>query len=364
MTKLRTLHIDSEMAWSGGQRQVSGLCSYLRQWGHDVKIITRPGSKLESWANTESFESFTVDMPSTLSLPSILRMRSIIASLKPDVVHLHASRAHVLGAAAAKLAGARIIIATRRMDDPIKMIWPNTSAYGKWTTAIVAISTAVRDVLVNCGVDVAKIHTIPSGTDIERFKDTATDPQFRSSLTGDHSWPVVSTAASLTERKGIRFLLEAAHLLQKSGKPVRVVIAGDGEQRQELQQIADKMAIVCTFLGQFSDMPKLLANSDIFVMPSLGEGLGVAVLEAMAAGKPIVASAVGGLKESVVDGQTGFLIPPANSQALADALARLLSNSSLIDQFGSAGQARVAEKYSLENMAKGNESLYHKLVQQ
>ncbi len=364
MTKLTTLHIDSEMAWSGGQRQVSGLCSYLRQWGHDVKIITRPGSKLESWTNGESFESFAVNMPSTLSFPSILRMRSIIASLKPDVVHLHASRAHVLGAAAAKLAGARVIVATRRMDDPIKMIWPNTSAYGKWTTAIVAISTAVRDVLVNCGVDAAKIHTIPSGTDIDRFKDTTPDLQFRSGFAGDPAWPVVTTAASLIERKGIRFLLEAAHLLQKSGRPVRVVIAGDGEQRQELQNMAQKLSIECTFLGQFSDMPKLLASSDIFVLPSLSEGLGVAVLEAMAAGKPIVASAVGGLKESVVDGQTGFLIPPTNAQALADALKKLLSDSSLIDQFGSAGRARAAEKYSLENMAKGNESLYHKLVQQ
>ncbi len=364
MTRLSTLHIDSERAWSGGQRQVSGLCTYLRKWGHDVKIIARPASRLELWANQESIESFPVDMTSTLSLRAVLQMRSIIASLKPDVVHLHASRAHVLGAAAAKLAGARVVIVTRRMDDRIKMIWPNTSAYGSWTTAIVAISSAVRDVLVGCGVDADKIHTIPSGTDIDRFKDTTPDIQFRNGFTGDPAWPVVSTAASLTQRKGIRFLLEAANLLQKYGKPVRVVIAGDGEQRQELQSIADELSIECTFLGQFADMPKLLASSDIFAMPSLGEGLGVAVLEAMAAGKPVVASAVGGLNESVIDGKTGFLIPPANPQALADALAKLLSNSSLIDQFGSAGQARVAEKYSLENMAKGNESLYYKLVQQ
>lgn len=364
MKRLRTLHIDSEMAWSGGQRQVSGLCSYLRQWGHEVGIVARPGSKLESWTAEESFELFSVDMRSTLSLRSVLHIKSIIAGLKPDVVHMHASRAHVLGAAAAKLAGARVVIATRRMDDPIKMIWPNTSAYGKWTTALVAISAAVRDVMVNCGVDAAKIHTIPSGTDIERFKNAASDPQFRRGLSGDPAWPVVSTAASLAERKGIRFLLEAAHLLKKSGKPVRVVIAGDGEQRGELQQNADRLSVECSFLGRYSDMPALLASSDIFVMPSLSEGLGVAVLEAMAAGKPVVASAVGGLKESVIDGKTGYLIPPANPQALADALMKLLSNPSLVDQLGSAGQARAAEKYSLENMAKGNESLYHTLVHQ
>lgn len=362
MRPLRTLHIDSEKLWGGGQRQVAGLCAHLRDWGHEVKLICRPGSKLESWATESGIESIPVEMKSTMSLGSVLSLRAVIAREKPDIVHLHASRAHVLGSAGARLAGAKVVIATRRMDDPIKMIWPNTSAYGDWTTALVAISGAVRDVMVNCGVDSSKIRLISSGTDIARFEEAAADPDLRARLEIAPSMPIVCAAATLAERKGIRYLIEAAALLKGKRTPVHLLIAGDGEQRAELDQLARDLGVAASFLGFYPDMPAVLASIDVFVMPSLSEGLGVAVLEAMAAGKPVVASAVGGLKESVLDGATGFSIPSADSQALADAIGRLISNPALCAQFGSAGRARARANYSLEYMARGNETLYYELV--
>jgi len=360
--RLKTLHIDSEKLWGGGQRQVAGLCTHLRDWGHDVKLVCRPGSKLESWAIDTGIESISVEMRSTLSLGSVLKLHSVIARETPDVVHLHASRAHVLGSAAARLAGAKVVIATRRMDDPIKMVWPNTSAYGGWTTAIVAISGAVRDVMIDCGVDPSKIRLIPSGTDIARFENAIPDPELRSRLGADASAPLICAAATLAERKGIRYLIEAAKQLKLGGTPVHLVIAGDGEQREELERLARDLDIAASFIGFYSDMPTLLATADVFVMPSLSEGLGVAVLEAMAAGKPVVASAVGGLRESVLDGATGFSVPPADSEALAEGIAKLISNPAMATEFGLAGRARARANYSLDNMARSNEALYHELV--
>jgi len=362
MRRLKTLHIDSEMLWGGGQRQVAGLCTHLRDWGHEVKLVCRPGSKLESWAAKEGIESIPVEMRSTMSLGSVLKLRSVIAHQRPDVVHLHASRAHVLGSAAARLAGAKVVIATRRMDDPIRMVWPNTRAYGNWTTGIVAISAAVRDVVIDCGVDPSKIRLIPSGTDIARFESAIPDPELRSRLGADPSAPFVCAAATLAERKGVRYLIEAAALLKRKGTPIDLVIAGDGEQRAELERLARDLEVAASFVGFYSDMPALLATADVFVMPSLSEGLGVAVLEAMAAGKPVVASAVGGLRESVLDGATGLLVPPADSEALAEGIGKLISNPAMAAEFGAAGRARARANYSLEYMARGNESLYYELV--
>lgn len=364
MRRLKTLHIDSEKLWGGGQRQVAGLCTHLRDWGHDVKLVCRPGSKLESWASDTGIESIPVEMRSTMSLGSVLKLRSVIARQRPDVVHLHASRAHVLGSAAARLAGAKLVIATRRMDGLVKMVWPNTSAYGTWTTALVAISGAVRDVMVGCGVDPSKIRLIPDGTDIARFEAAVPDPDLRSRLCVDPATPLVCAAATLAECKGIRYLIEAAAILKSRGNPVCLVIAGNGDQRAELEQLARDLDVSASFLGFYLDMPALLASVDIFAMPSLSEGLGVAVLEAMAAGRPVVASAVGGLKESVIDGVTGFLVPPVNSQALAEGIAKLISNPTLATEFGLAGRARVRLNYSLEDMARANEALYHELVDQ
>lgn len=359
---MKTLHIDSEKSWGGGQRQVAGLILYLRESGHDVKLVCRPGSKLEGWAREKGVESISVEMKSTLSFASVLALKSVIARERPDVVHLHASRAHVLGSAAARLAGARVVIATRRMSDPVKMVWPNTSAYGKWTTAIVAISSAVRDVLVDCGVDPAKIRLIPSGTDIERFENARPDPALRSRLGIDATTPIVCVAATLGRLKGVGYLIEAAALLAERGTPIHLVIAGDGELRSELEQLACERCVAASFIGFCADMPTLLASVDVFVMPSLSEGLGVAVLEAMAAGRPVVASAVGGLKESVVDGVTGFLVPPGDPNALAEGIGRLVENPSLAAEFGSAGRARARADFSLENMARRNEELYRELL--
>ena len=359
---MKTLHIDSEKLWGGGQMQVAGLILHLREWGHQVKLVCRPGSKLEAWAREKGVECIPVEMKSTMSLGSMLALRSVLARERPDVVHLHASRAHVLGSAAARLAGARGVIATRRMNDPVKMFWPNTSAYGKWTTAIVAISSAVRDVLIDCGVDPAKIRLIPSGTDVERFENAKPDPGLRSRLGIEASTPIVCVAATLGRLKGVGYLIEASALLAARGTPIHLVIAGDGELRSELEQLARERRVAASFIGFCHDMPSLLASVDVFAMPSLSEGLGVAVLEAMAAGKPVVASAVGGLKESVVDGVTGFLVPPADPDALAQGIGRLIEKPSLAAEFGSAGRARARADFSLENMARRNEELYRELV--
>ncbi|OFX17863.1 MAG: hypothetical protein A2Z18_04575 [Armatimonadetes bacterium RBG_16_58_9] len=362
MRLLKTLHIDSEMGWGGGQRQVTGLCCYLRDRGHEVKLVCRPGSELQAWASSEGIDAISVDMKCALSLATVFRMRSVIGRERPDVVHLHASKAHVLGSAAARLAGGGLGIATRRMQDPIRMIWPNTSAYGHWTDALVAISNTARDALLAAGVKPEKIHVIESGVDVDTFADAPSNPEFRAGLGVDDRIPIVCTTAVLSERKGIRYLIEAAALLRQAGVPFRLIIAGDGPDRDNLETQARELGLAAQFLGFREDVPLLLAEADVFVMPSLSEGLGVATLEAMAAGRPVVASAVGGLCESVVDGVTGILVPPRDPRSLANAIGKLLENPDMARKLGAAGQERIRARYSLSSMAARNEALYYELL--
>lgn len=362
MQKLKTIHIDSEMGWSGGQRQVSALCSYLHERGHEVKIICRPGSELGAWAKREGIAAIPVKMGSILSIGTVLRIRSAIRRERPDVVHLHASRAHVLGGAAARMAGVPLTVVTRRMDEPVKMVWPNTGAYNRWVNVVVAISEAVKDVLIESGVDPARIRVINSGAEIDRFADAKPDPELRSSLGVADGAFAVCTAATLAERKGVKYLIQAASMLGKEGKRVHLIIAGEGEQRAELEQLADKLNVAASFVGFRKDMPNVLATVNAFAMPALAEGLGIAVIEAMAAGRPVIASAVGGLRESVIDGETGFLIAPRDPRALADAIGKLIDNPGLASSFGAAGQARAREHFSLANMAARNEALYYELI--
>ena len=359
---MNTLHIDSEMGWGGGQVELEVICRYLKTQGHGVRIICRPGSKLQEWASQEEFDCLTVSMRSTLDIHSVLQIRSIIADFRPDIVHLHTSKAHVLGGAAARLAGSKVVIATRRMQYPVKMLWPNTSAYGKWTNAVIAVSESVRQALIDSGVNSEKIKLIESGADVETFANASPDPNLRSSLGINNDVPIIATAAKLVEGKGIYYLLEAAALIKQAGLDVQIVIAGDGEQRVELESLAESLAVNAIFLGFYKDMSALIASIDVFAMPSLSEGLGIAAIEAMAAGKPVVASAVGGLNESIINGETGYLVPPRDPQALCDAICKLLQNEEQAIKYGTAGQARAAEKFSLSKMAQGNEALYFELL--
>lgn len=174
---------------------------------------------------------------------------------------------------------------------------------------------------------------------------------------------VIGTAAVLEERKGHRFLLEAAALLKEQGLRLTYRFAGEGSERESLQRIAYRLGLrdEVLFLGFVSDIPTFLSSVDIFVLPSLYEGLGIAVLEAMAAGKPVVASRTGGIPELVIDRVTGLLVPPKDPGALARAILHLVSQAGLGRRMGDKGREQVLERFTMEQMAKKNEDYYYEL---
>jgi glycosyltransferase involved in cell wall biosynthesis len=231
--------------------------------------------------------------------------------------------------------------------------------YNRRVDGVVAISRAIGDLLTSAGVKQDRIRYIASGIDPEKFAPAVDS---RIGATGIFT---VGCLGALEERKGHRYLLEAAALLKARGLRVRYEIAGQGRRRAGLEAEVARLGLdeQVRFLGFVTDTAEFLAGVDLLVMPSLQEGLGVAALEAMAAGRPVVASRVGGLAESVLDGTTGLLVPPRDPAALAEAIAQLASSQALAQAMGKQGRDRVRREFSLENMAGQNESYYYELVQ-
>jgi glycosyltransferase involved in cell wall biosynthesis len=179
-------------------------------------------------------------------------------------------------------------------------------------------------------------------------------------LTGGSDCPIVFTPARLYSRKGHIHLLQAATLVPDA----LFVLAGDGPERARLEECARQLGVAARvrFLGQRQDIPQLLASCDLFVLPSLYEGLPLSVLEAMAAGKPVIATAIRGTDEAVIHGKTGLLVAPGNPVDLAAAIRKLLSDRALAAQLAQAGKARVAQEFSAEAMVQGASRVYEEAL--
>jgi len=355
---LKILHVDPERNWGGGEAQVFGLLSYLAARGHQNQLLAHPAGQLFARAQALNIQPISFIVRNDLDLREIPGLRQRILQEGYDIVHLHTKRAHALSLWLPRTKSRPKYVVTRRMDYPEKRNWYTRCLYNRRVDGVVAISQAIADLLIDAGVSAKKIRLIRSGIEAERFSTAASRTP---SGEGDI---VLGCLGVLESRKGHRYLLDALALLKMRGLKVKCLIGGAGVLRDELgKQVANQgLEDAVQFLGFVSDAPSFMAAIDFFVMPSLYEGLGVAALEAMAAGKAVIASRVGGLAESVVDGQTGLLVDVQNPIALADAIEKLARNPGLACEMGRRGRARALESYTLEQMAKGNEDYYYDLL--
>ena len=293
---------------------------------------------------------------------------TLIRTERPTIVHGFLFWAYVIGTFAARKARVPIVVASRRSLGCFKTGKPHyhwlEHLANRRTNLLVANSEAVKqDVMVREGVPGARIRVVYNGIDAERYERTAT-PQLRAELGIPSGTQVVGVVANLIHYKGHRFLFQAYQRIRASCASTMLLLAGDGPCRPELERLAAELGIVdrVRFLGTRRDIPELLALTDVVVLPSLEEGFPNAVLEAMAAGKPVVASAVGGIPEAVVHGETGLLVPSGDAATLAGAILDLLGDPARAQRMGHAGQERVREQFGMEQMVEGMEAIYEELL--
>lgn len=232
-------------------------------------------------------------------------------------------------------------------------------------TAAVARYVAVsgdtaRKLRSEFGVAEEQVRVVPNGIRVETMEGARPDPALRAEIAGSADRPLVLTAARLDRQKGHRFLLEAAVRIPEA----TFALAGDGPDRAELEALARELGVAdrVAFLGRRHDVPRLLASCDLFVLPSLWEGLPLSVLEAMAAGVPVVATSIGGTDEVVRDGETGVGVPPGDSPALAAAVRRLLGDPAEARRLAAGGRRLVRERYSAAAMADGVQRVYTEVL--
>ncbi len=358
---LSIVGVDPELGFAGGETQVLGLTLALAAEGHRAELICDPAGWLWERAAAAGIRCHPIRIHNAIDLVAGIRLRAILKREHYDVVHFHTSRAHSMAPFARGFA--RALVVTRRMDDrPNRVFAPYL--YNRAVDAVVAISGGVADSLAAAGVDRRRVTVVHSGVDCERFRRPTPQERAdaRAALGISDDEIVISAVGALEQRKGHRFLIEAIGALAATGK-FKCLIAGQGSIRVVLQR---EIAVVrCTqrieLLGRVDDPREILWASDIFVMPSLKEGLGVAALEAMASGLPLIASDVGGLRE-VADDRTGDLVPPAHPEKIASAIHRLAESAGLRAQMGAAARARVMENYSMEKMAGRTLALYRACV--
>jgi glycosyltransferase involved in cell wall biosynthesis len=358
---LKILHVDPERNWGGGEAQVYGLLSWLSAIGHQNDLVAHPKGPLIAKCERLARRCHAVVVRNDLDLRCVPGLRRLIRAGAYDIVHLHTKRAHALSLWLPRGEPKPKYLVTRRMDYPERRSAYTNYLYNRRVDGVVAISQSIAKLLIAAGVDGKKLRVIPDGIDTGPFSDVPSVPRSSQCMDGV---TVVGCIGILEERKGHRFLLAAAARLKAKGLRLRYRIAGAGSLRRRLEQEAASLGLNddVEFLGFVHDTPAFLAGIDLFVMPSLFEGLGVAVLEAMAAGKPVIASRVGGLAESVVDDVTGLLVRPCDDAQLAEAIEKLHREPARAAALGRDGRERAQRQFSLERMALANEAYYYELL--
>ncbi len=356
---MRIVHVDPEIGWRGGESQVLALMRELRRAGHTSFLAAPRGGELARRAAADAFE--VADVPCRFGHDPVagLALRRLCRGQNTDVVHVHTARALTFVRAAPR----RVVrVLTRRMDTPPRGAGP----YVRWLydglDEIVAISEAARRGLVMRGIAGSGITLVPSGVDTQVFQARPAAMARAELGLDDGFW--LAIVGGLHARKGHAVLLDALSRLDPARRAgVGLLIAGTGPEEARLRERARALGLapMVRWLGEVADVGAVLSAADLVLQPSLAEGLGVAVLEAMACGRAVVASAVGGLSETIRDGREGLLVPPGDAGALAQALVVCIDGPERRIEFGAAGRARALE-FSTARMAARTLSVYERAL--
>jgi glycosyltransferase involved in cell wall biosynthesis len=325
----RVCLVIGQLGLGGTEKQLAVLAAGLRQRGVEVTVVVlRAGGPREDILRDARVPLINLDLPlaaknwqrlAVFTL-ALVRLRRTLRRLRPDVVHAFLLHSCVLAAPAARLARVPVCVAGRRSLSDYKaglgLVVAAERIATRMTDLLIANADAVADDVVRAeGVAREKIRVIYNG-----LADSSFEPAPPAALAS--SVPVVMCVANLQEYKGHRYLLDAAARLGERGLACTLALVGAGPAQDCLQRQADTLGLDVRFLGARTDVAALLARADVVVLPSLTEGMSNAVMEAMAAGRPVVATDVGGTAE-LIEGR-GVLVPPADADALAAGLERVL----------------------------------------
>jgi len=300
-----------------------------------------------------------------IDLAAAWKLSKIIRQWKPAIVHAHDPHAVSMAGLALSFGSPDRrpkMIASRRVDFHLQ-----SHAFSQWkyrqVDAFIAASNAIRDILVHDGIPAGRIHVVHDGIDVDKIAHRpAADLHAEYWL--PHGVPVIVNVGALVGHKGQKYLVDAMPMVLRDVPDAHLVIFGEGELRVPLEKQIKHLNLTKRVLlpGFREDVLSLMKSADLFVMSSLTEGLGSAVLDAMAMGHGVVGTRAGGIPEAVVPGETGLLVEPADPKALAAAIVTLLKDRELRAEYGAAGRARVADHFGVNRLVEGTLEVYQRVT--
>ena len=362
---MKILHINTEKTWRGGEQQTLYLLKVLRERGVFCHLVCQPGSPMALKALEAGLAVYPVLMRGEGDPIASFHIRNLIKTVQYDIVHSHTSHAHTLAYFASL--GCRVCrLVTRRVDFSIfrhSFLRLSGIKYRHMADFFIAISHKIKAVMISDGIAAERISVVHSGIDLQRFAGVS-GAHLISEFNLAPGEKVVINVAHLAGHKGQQYLVRAIPRIVEKFPNVRFFIVGKGELLAELEALAASLGITheLIFTGFRDDVGAFYKIADIFAMSSVQEGLGTAVLDALAEGKAVVATDCGGIPEIIHDGKTGRLVEPANPEALARGIIDLLSNPEQAARLGARGRAMVQSKFSIETMAENNLAVYRKLL--
>jgi L-malate glycosyltransferase len=374
--RIRVCHVASGDLWAGAEVQIAGLLEGLRDFSDlEVSAVVLNKGRLSDELIARNIPVVIYEETRLNALQIVRALCARFRSQRPDVVHTHRYKENVLAGIAAKLSSVPLGVHTVHGLQESLRGWQRTKmkAYSrmntmvaKWTDqCIIGVSDEIA-FLMSRQLPRNPVVRVHNGIDISKVRPTMSSKAKREELGIPENALVIGAVGRLVPIKGIAYLLSAVRALCQdlAEVPVRLLLVGDGPLRRELEVLAKELDIEqkCLFLGMRDDVSDLINVFDMYALPSLHEGIPMALLEAMAMGRPVVASRVGGIPEVLTDMEQGMLVPAQDISALCNALKELALSRQLRERLGRAGREHVAQSYESKATASEVRDLYWRLV--
>jgi glycosyltransferase involved in cell wall biosynthesis len=357
---MNILFINSIQMFGGGEIWMLRTLTALQKRGHTVHLLCRPGTMLAQRSRAACISTHTMPIKGDLGPVTIWRTKRLLQKLGIEIILTNMDKELRFAGLAAKWAGGVPLVSRRGIDYPLKDRLHYRLSYNWLATMVVANSQATKDSLLRYApwLSPDRVKVIYNGIDPEPFMEpTALD--LRRQLGLDRESKLIGFVGQLDERKGWHTLLPAFVQTARRHANAHLVAVGVGSLQEWIKHYAVEQGIAdrVHLLGFRDDIVDIMKNIDMLILPSLWEGFGIVMVEAMAAAKPVIVTNVSSMPEVVVEGQTGHVVPVRDPAALAKAMLRLLEDQALAQRMGLAGQQRVLEHFTMNHMVDQYESL-------
>jgi L-malate glycosyltransferase len=358
---LRTVHVDTERTWGGGQRQVAWLADGLARRGHPTWVLARLSPRYAAQLRGSEVPILPLAPRTEFDPFAVRRIRALARDVGADLLVAHAAHAAALAALATLGTDVRLVV-TRRVALPLGL-----SPFSRWkhrrAALVIAVSERVRDALVADGIDAERIQVVRSGVDLERPPSPADGATLRAlGLAADLPLATMVSALDPPHKDPLTFL-RAIAAVRRTYPALQGLLVGGGRLlgTAQRERVALGLEGGVAIAGHRPDAERLLAAATVAVLSSRDEGLGTTLLDAMLWGVPVVATAAGGVREIVRDGRDGLLSAPNDPEELAANLVRVLAQPELRARLVASGKERVRE-FSLERMVDGTIDAYRRAL--